>query len=211
MLVALFCTSRSLSAQVTIGLNLNPHDGTLLQLEDGTKYSNYPLVNSAKGFGLPQVDLQSLAGDLAESLNPLATANSFDKDEHKGLEVYGGKDTTCGWETFKFRRKFLRVYTRIRPNRVLGAVLYSCNFLSEQVYYSIVIHKFLLQEALIIFFKSFFKFSFRHHIRKIELYCITILFICYFGFHVTWIICVFWYIQHENRYRIFFCSIIRAI
>ncbi|WP_221412296.1 fibrobacter succinogenes major paralogous domain-containing protein [Dysgonomonas sp. 511] len=73
-----------------------PHKGALLQVEGDMKDNDDPLVNSNKGIGLPRVYLDTLAGDLGQTLDSLLTIEgTLDKDEHIGLMVYYGKGDYC--------------------------------------------------------------------------------------------------------------------
>lgn len=69
-------------AQITIGSDLPPMNGALLDLKN--KHDN----TSDKGLGLPRVILHSLNGDLGQSLDPSAPPSSLDNDSHIGLLVY---------------------------------------------------------------------------------------------------------------------------
>lgn len=78
-----------LNGQVTIGSGIPPVTGALLDLKE---YDDAPALaggrTATKGLGMPRVKLNSLTGDLAQSLNATATAGSLNGDEHMGLLVY---------------------------------------------------------------------------------------------------------------------------
>ncbi|MDH6354179.1 uncharacterized protein (TIGR02145 family) [Dysgonomonas sp. PH5-45] len=96
LLIGILSPGPQVLSQVTIGVDKGPHPGALLQIEDGTVISGEPLVNASKGIGLPRVDLQSITGGLARSLNPPGgAARSSDNDKYIGLVVYGGEDNEC--------------------------------------------------------------------------------------------------------------------
>lgn len=77
-----YCT---LNAQVTIGTNTPPIEGAILQLKENENSD----INAKKGLLLPRVELQSLTGDLAKTLDPSVTQdNTYDPIKHIGLTVY---------------------------------------------------------------------------------------------------------------------------
>lgn len=76
--VAILFLLPSVKAQVTVGSNVQPRKGTLLDLkENDNTYKNF---NSRKGFGLPRVKL--------ESLTTLTVDNTIHRDDYVGMTVY---------------------------------------------------------------------------------------------------------------------------
>lgn len=74
----LIFTAQTINAQVTIGSELEPASGTLLDLKENADGS------ATKGFKLPRVALISLS-DLAPCVT---NATNDEKDYYKGLQVY---------------------------------------------------------------------------------------------------------------------------
>lgn len=66
-------------SQVTIGSDLPPAQGALLDLKNSPSFST-------KGLGLPRVALKAIEGDLAETMGK--ETNTLDHDQHVGLVVY---------------------------------------------------------------------------------------------------------------------------
>ncbi|WP_163318390.1 hypothetical protein [Dysgonomonas sp. 520] len=91
VLLALIATS-SLAAQVTVGSELIPNEGALLDVKEfaTTNSQSDGSSTSTKGFNLPRVALQS-----ASVLEPCATTNATNKENHVGLVVY---NTTTNME-----------------------------------------------------------------------------------------------------------------
>lgn len=78
-----------LDAQVTIGSDTPPISGALLDLKQYDDAASQGGGRTAtKGLSMPRVKLNSLTGDLAQSLNAAATAGSLGNQEHIGLLVY---------------------------------------------------------------------------------------------------------------------------
>lgn len=74
----------SMSAQVTIGSQEVPNEGTLLDLKEYVSEADKKeQINARKGLGLPRVKLQNL-----DRLEPCATTTAENKISHKGLVVY---------------------------------------------------------------------------------------------------------------------------
>lgn len=105
LLFLLFSFAIKTYTQVTIGSDMEPSKGALLQLKDGTVLGSDPLVNASKGFSLPRVKLLNLkptnAQELAQSIGN--TTGSYDIDAHIGLLVYNSEpplfnNQTCKWE-----------------------------------------------------------------------------------------------------------------
>lgn len=76
---AVCITYASVHAQVTIGSDLPPAQGALLDLKNSPSFST-------KGLGLPRVALKAIEGDLAQTMGK--EANTLDHDQHVGLVVY---------------------------------------------------------------------------------------------------------------------------
>lgn len=68
----------SVNAQVTVGSNVPPRKGTLLDLKENNNTNKN--FNSKKGFGLPRVEL--------ESLTILTVDNTIYRDNYVGMTVY---------------------------------------------------------------------------------------------------------------------------
>ncbi|MFV0328791.1 MAG: hypothetical protein ACK5KL_03030 [Dysgonomonas sp.] len=76
--VAILLLLPSVNAQVTVGSNVPPRKGTLLDLKENNNTNKD--FNSKKGFGLPRVAL--------ESLTTLTVDNTIQKDNYVGMTVY---------------------------------------------------------------------------------------------------------------------------
>ncbi|MDU1891607.1 MAG: FISUMP domain-containing protein [Dysgonomonas sp.] len=74
------CLCIQLQAQITVGSDIEPNDGALLDLKQKTPDAQN--VNATKGLGLPRVSLNSLT-----SLDDIANASSA-VETYKGLTVY---------------------------------------------------------------------------------------------------------------------------
>lgn len=82
----------SLSAQVTIGSDIPPNSGALLDLKDGGMYTNGE--TAVKGLGLPRVELTDLNKLIMSGYEILdGTTNEYAK--HTGLVVYNVKRDNC--------------------------------------------------------------------------------------------------------------------
>lgn len=80
--------------QVTIGSNLTPNHGALLDLKERSDLED----NSARGLVLPRVGLKSLTIQTGTSLNATieGATGTWDKDIHTGLTVYNvNKANAC--------------------------------------------------------------------------------------------------------------------
>lgn len=81
LFIAVLLIWGQLHAQVTIGSEIKPNEGSLLDLKEYNKLG----VNSRKGLGLPRVQLTTIS-----SLDDIDTG--LDKDEHVGLVIYVPKE-----------------------------------------------------------------------------------------------------------------------
>lgn len=80
----------NLQSQVTIGSDLEPAKGSLLDLKE---FSPTPEnVTSTKGLALPRVTLRSLTGALNETLG---LDTPLDADMHTGLLIFNYSDSQC--------------------------------------------------------------------------------------------------------------------
>ena len=79
-------------AQVTVGGNILPNEGALLDLKE----NNGKNTNSTKGLGVPRVNLVNV-----DDLSPCAINNQVNKESHKGLVVYNLTDNTSNVDTLK--------------------------------------------------------------------------------------------------------------
>ncbi|NDV79595.1 leucine-rich repeat domain-containing protein [Dysgonomonas sp. 511] len=93
--VLLFLAGISLSVglqgQVTIGSDLPPEQGALLQLKDGDAYSNGETARGA--LGLPRVSIKSMtiqgaSNNLATTIDGTSGSDVWNKDQYIGLMVY---------------------------------------------------------------------------------------------------------------------------
>ncbi len=84
--ISFFSTIYSYSQQVTIGSELIPNAGALLDLKQYNKADN---TTSDKGFNLPRVPL-----NVIDKLEPCATTNATNAAAHKGLLVYNMTDNS---------------------------------------------------------------------------------------------------------------------
>ncbi|MDR0428357.1 MAG: hypothetical protein LBH12_07105, partial [Dysgonamonadaceae bacterium] len=83
LLPVIFCLllSSYSRAQVTIGANIDPNEGSLLDLKE---YPSNQSANSTKGLGMPRVNLS----DWNELAPILSNPDAKDKRDHIGLVVY---------------------------------------------------------------------------------------------------------------------------
>jgi len=79
-LLLLSCANFNSVAQVTIGSDINPNSGALLDIK---QMASTNLINSTKGLNFPRVALQA-----SDKLEPCATTNTTNKSSHRGLVVY---------------------------------------------------------------------------------------------------------------------------
>jgi len=75
-----FFIDSPIRAQVTIGSDIEPNRGALLDLKE---LASTNLTNSTKGINFPRVALQA-----SDRLEPCATTNATTRPAHKGLVVY---------------------------------------------------------------------------------------------------------------------------
>lgn len=85
----IFSSISILQAQVTIGSNIIPNEGALLDLKE----NNNDIQNSERGLGLPRAILNSLtisdgSNNLATTVKDSDASNSWDKDLHIGLVLF---------------------------------------------------------------------------------------------------------------------------
>lgn len=84
LIIVLLLYSVMTSGQITIGSNVEPKEGALLDLKESTDSPmKEKLINASKGVGLPRVYLEAL-----DKLEPCASSESTSKVSHKGLIVY---------------------------------------------------------------------------------------------------------------------------
>lgn len=82
--ILLLFISVAMSGQVTIGCDIEPKEGAILDLKEADDYRiKDRLINSSKGLGLPRVSLKGL-----DMLEPCAHSTTKNKACHKGLIVY---------------------------------------------------------------------------------------------------------------------------
>lgn len=110
LLILLFSfLSSKLSSQVTIGRELSPIEGALLDLKEKATDGS---ESSSKGLILPRVKLSNLkpanAQELAQSIGN--TTDSYDMDAHAGLLVYNAIPVTFNKEKCKWDGQAIGVY-----------------------------------------------------------------------------------------------------
>lgn len=110
LLILLFSfLSSKLSSQVTIGCELSPIEGALLDLKEKATDGS---ESSSKGLILPRVKLSNLkpanAQELAQSIGN--TTDSYDMDAHAGLLVYNAIPVTFNKEKCKWDGQAIGVY-----------------------------------------------------------------------------------------------------
>lgn len=82
----------SIKSQITIGSDLPPAEGALLDLKTSDNFST-------KGLAMPRVTLTALSGDLGKTLG--AEEGTLDHEKHVGLLVYNvGKNEVSGEKRF---------------------------------------------------------------------------------------------------------------
>lgn len=91
LLLLIICVFRTTHAQVTIGSNLKPNEGALLDLKEFDNGASS--TTGTKGLLLPRVKLTDVKPDLGKLAESIGNTGSWIEAEHTGLMVYNVENT----------------------------------------------------------------------------------------------------------------------